>query len=41
MLANLLHLPDDGTYDMPKHVGGLLTSDVYTYFGTCKGGYIN
>ena len=37
MLANLLLLPDDGTYEMLKHVGDLLTSDVYTYFGTYKG----
>jgi hypothetical protein len=22
-------IPDDGTYDLPKHVGDLLMSDVY------------
>ena len=34
-------LPDDGTYDMLKHVGDLLTSNIYIYFGACKSGYIN
>jgi hypothetical protein len=28
----LSELPDGGTYEMPKHVGDLLTSDVYVYW---------
>jgi len=24
-------LPDDGTHDMPKHVGDVLTSEVHIY----------
>lgn len=27
-------LPDDGTYDVPKHVADLLTPDMYTFW--CK-----
>jgi hypothetical protein len=31
MQQNIFRLLDDGTYDMPKHVGDLVTFDLYIF----------